>query len=141
MPIKTNVKHNTHKRGVSVTPFTEFESFSHIQSTHKKYRLDARLVWEIGAKGSGWKLIVRAGTIFDISVPRLLEWALSPHDRRVLLAAAVHDELLVRGHDAAFASAEFRRAAIARGCSVWRAWVLFFSTLAWTAFKPKCTAP
>jgi hypothetical protein len=117
--------------------FTRFEAFSFIPFSYKSYRLDAPLVWDIGAKGSGWALTVPEGTVFDISVPRALEWALNPHDRRVLPAAAVHDELLVRGHDAAFASSEFRRAAIARGCSVWWAWVLFFSTLAWTAFKPK----
>lgn len=115
--------------------FTKFEAFSHVEGTSKTYCLAAPLLWEVGAKGSGWRLTVAAGTLFDISVPKVLEWALSPHDRRVLLAAAVHDELLVLGHDPAFASAEFRRAAIARGVPKLRAWMLFFATLAWTAFK------
>ena len=113
--------------------FTRFEAFQRVPGTHKKYRLDAPLVWEIGNKGTGWSLEIAAGTVFDISVPQLLEWALSPHDRRVLLAAAIHDELLNRGLDAAFASSEFRRAAIARGCSRPWAWTLFITTLIWTA--------
>ena len=115
--------------------FSKFEAFNRVPGTRKKYRLNKTLAWDIGAKQSGWVLTVPNGTEFDISVPRILEWALSPHDRRVLLAAAIHDELLVRGHDAAFASSEFRRAAIARGCTRPWAWTLFFTTLVWTAFK------
>jgi hypothetical protein len=41
-------------------PFTQFESFVHISGTHKKYRLDAPLVWEIGNKGTGWPLEIAA---------------------------------------------------------------------------------
>lgn len=78
---------------------------------------------------------IEKGTRFDISVPRSLEWLLDPHNRDILLAALVHDELLKRGHDVAFASSEFRRAAIARGASKTFAWTLFTTTLVWTAWK------
>lgn len=115
--------------------FTRFEAFGHVLGTRKTYALNEPMQWDIGAKGSGWVLTIPAGTTFDISVPRWLEWIQSPHDRRVLPAATIHDELLRRGHDAAFASAEFRRASIARGISSWWAWVLFLTTLIWTAFK------
>ena len=115
--------------------FSDFEAFEPVVGTRKTYALGYPLQWEIGTKGSSWWLTVPTGTRFDISVPRLLEWLLSPHDRRVLLAAAIHDRLLERGHDAAFASAEFRRAAIARGVPKASAWGVFFATLIWTAFK------
>lgn len=117
--------------------FSAFDAYSLVVGTEKMYRLDVDLVWEIGAKGSGWVLNVPKGTEFDISVPHWLEWAQGPHDRRVLLAAAIHDELLRLGHDVAFASAEFRRAAIALGCSSRRGWSLFFATLGYTAFTHK----
>lgn len=105
------------------------------------YRLTAPLLWDIGCKGSGWVLAISEGTTFDISVPSWLTWALSPHDRRVLPAAAIHDALLEAGHDAAFASAEFRRACIARGVSRPFAWLLFTAVFVWTvAISPQAEA-
>lgn len=118
-----------------VISFTRFEDFKRVSGQRKLYKTSAPLVWEIGAKGSAWHLNIKPGTTFDISVPLWMEWALDPHDRRILLAALVHDELLRQGHDVAFASSEFRRAAIARGASKWMAWTLFTTTLVWTAFK------
>ena len=60
---------------------------------------------------------------------------LSPHNRAVLMAARVHDELLEEGFDPAFASSEFRRALRARGLTSQYAWLLFFATLSVTAPK------
>ncbi len=114
--------------------FTKFKSFSKVPGTYKTYQLDDKLSWNIGSKSSSWLLDIPTGRTFDISVPKWLEWVQSPHDRSVLLAAAIHDELLNLGHDQAFASAEFRRAAIAGGTAKLKAWVLFFATLIWTAF-------
>lgn len=125
------------KNKMHVISFTRFEDFKRVPGQRKLYETGAPLVWEIGAKGSAWHLNIKPGTTFDISVPRWMEWALSPHDRRILLAALVHDELLRQGHDVAFASSEFRRAAIARGASKWLAWTLFITTLVWTALKSK----
>ncbi|MEW7008657.1 MULTISPECIES: DUF1353 domain-containing protein [unclassified Lentilitoribacter] len=115
--------------------FTYFEDFDLVEDSHKLYRLNAPICWEVGAINSGWELTIPEGTVFDISVPWYLEWLQSPHDRAVLLAAAVHDELLKHGHDVAFASSEFRRAAISRGTSTWWAWILFWVTLWWTAVR------
>lgn len=112
--------------------FTTFTSFSRLDGT-AKYHLDAPLLWRIGAKHSEWELVIPAGTIFDITIPCYARLFLSPHDPKILPAAAVHDELLKRGFDPAFAAAEFRRAARARGCSPFWGWVLFLSTLLWTA--------
>lgn len=118
-----------------IISFSRFSDFKRVPGERKLYKTTAPLVWEIGAKGSAWHLDIKTGTTFDISVPRWLEWLLSPHDRRILLAALVHDELLNLGHDVAFASSEFRRAAIARGAGKFFAWNLFFTTLVWTAVK------
>ena len=117
-----------------MSAFTHFSAFSRIGRT-EKYRLDAPLLWRVGSKQSAWVLEVAPGTIFDITVPWYARPFLSPHDRQVLPAAAVHDELLRRQHDPAFASAEFRRAAKARGCSTLWSWTLFLSTLIWTASR------
>ena len=121
--------------GKPMIQFSTFDAFKRVSGTEKTYQLEAPLNWDIGKKGSGWSLLITPGTTFDISVPRLFEWALSPHNRRVLPAAAIHDELLRRGHDSAFASSEFRRALIARGYLHWRAWGLFLATLIWMTFK------
>jgi len=114
-----------------MSEFTKFEAFSLVDKA--LYRLDADMIWAIGKKGSHWELVVKEGTEFDISVPAAFRWFVSPHNRTVLPAAAIHDELLRRGFDSAFASAEFRRATRARGYPSWRAWLLFSSTLLWTA--------
>ncbi len=114
--------------------FSTFNAFTRAIETRTDYMLGEKLVWDIGAKGSGWPLIITTGFRFNISVPRLLEWLLSPHNRRILPAAAIHDVLLNRGHDKAFASSEFRRACIARGVHPAFAWVLFFATLIKTQF-------
>jgi len=111
------------------------EGFFLVEGTRTTYELECNLIWEIGSVGSGWILEVPKGTRFDISVPRLLEWVQSPHDRRVLLGAAVHDELLLREQHVIFASAEFYRAIRARKTPLARAYTLFVLTLLWTSIR------
>ena len=110
----------------------KFTDFSRVSAHGTDYVMDEDFCWEIGKVGSGWWLIISAGTVFQISVPGWMRWALSPHDKRVLLAAAIHDELLKQDMDVAFASSEFRRAAKALGADGCFAWALFFSTFIWT---------
>ena len=113
--------------------FTEFFEYERVSETYKLYALTRDLHWDIGAENSGWVLTVPIGTKFDISVPGWLEWLQSPHDRCVLLAACVHDEILNRGHDVGFAAAEFRRGLRALDVGRFRAWILFLAVLVWTA--------
>lgn len=120
-----------------MSAFTAFTAYERVIGTRKRHVLLDDLLWEIGARGSGWVLTVPTGYTFDISVPRWLEWVLSPVDRRVLLAAAIHDRLLELGHDVAFASSEFRRAVRALGVNPIFAMALFTSTLIWTAIGRK----
>lgn len=114
-----------------MSAFSEFDGFVPFE-VGTTYVLTSHLGWDIGRKGSPWFLIIVSGNVFDLTVPRGLRWLQSPHDRQLLPAAAVHDELLKRGHDRPFAAAEFRRAARARGVGPWKAWALFLAVLAWT---------
>ena len=115
--------------------FSQFDDFTPVAPGSRTYVQRSPTSWDVGRKNSGYVLELKAGRPFDISTPRLLRWVQSPHDRRVLMAARVHDELLEEGFDQAFAASEFRRALKARGISTQYAWVLFFVTLLATAFK------
>ncbi len=111
-------------------PFSKFEDFKVLENY--KYIATSSTKWDIGKKGSDWSLFLEEGETFDISVPKGLGFIQSRHDRRVLMGAWVHDRLLERGFDKAFASSEFRRACIARGVSRTRSWVLFYTTFYYT---------
>ena len=115
--------------------FTRFKAFARVAVGGTTYRLWAPLQWDIGKKGSGWRLTVPEDRLFDLSVPRGLHWLLSPHNRAWLPAAAVHDELLRLGFDRAFAAAEFRRAVAARAPNDWRGWPAFVAVLNWTMLR------
>ena len=118
----------------SVSTFTGLER---VEGSRKRYGYRDPFFWDVGRKGSGMTLRVppRTEFDFDVSVPRWLEWAQSPHETPVVIASGVHDWLLEDGHDAAFASSEFRRVLRAFGVSAQRAWRLYFATLFFTAFR------
>ena len=78
------------------------------------------LSWEVGAQGSGLIVTVPAGTVFDVSIPRGLRWLFDPHDPRYLKAAALHDEMLLRGWARTTAGAEFHEALKADKVAMWR---------------------
>lgn len=109
-----------------MSDFTEFDSFERIGrwewwlGRQPKYELTKDLHWELHFKDSGKWLHIDAGTQFDISVPWYFWWFLSPNNRRYLLAAVVHDEILIRGFDPAFAAFEFMKAMRARAHNDWR---------------------
>lgn len=115
-----------------MSDISTFTGYRRISKESIDYEITEILPWEIGKTGSGWWLIIEEGTIFQISVPQIFRGILNPHDERVLLAAAIHDELLNLKFDVAFASSEFRRAAKDLGAAGVFAWALFFSTFIWT---------
>ena len=119
------------------TRFVDFNHFEKIAETRRDYLTGSDLSWDIGRKGSNWKLIIKKGFKVNVSAPRFLEWAIDVHDKDLLAAAAIHDWLLEQGFDKAFASSEFRRALRARGVSHIKAWGLFFATLVWTIAAEK----
>ena len=117
--------------------FNSYHHVSRVPGERKLYVMEVPIPWELGRKGSGHVETIPMGFKADVSVPRLLEWAVDPHDIDILVPAALHDHLLVDGYDDAFASSEFRRALIARGMGKPKAWLLFLTTLVWTAATRK----
>jgi hypothetical protein len=121
-----------------------------------KYISTSPLVWELGYKGSGYRLIVPEGTVFDVSIPqsqprpwqpwRLPYWALrevvvkkinrlfNPHDPHFLKAAALHDTMLLEGFARTTAGAEFHEALKADQVVRWKRLVMW---LAVSLFKYK----
>lgn len=116
-----------------MSKFTKFEDFHLLEGS--KYIAKSDTVWYVGKKDSNWPLELKAGETFDISVPKGLGVFQNRHDKDVLMGAWVHDRLLERGYDEAFASSEFRRACIARGVSKTRSWILFYSTFYYTLLR------
>lgn len=90
------------------------------------------LVWEIGAKGSGRWLTVGVGFPFQASVPAALRWLVSPHDCRILCAAALHDWCLhVEGWDRVTSAAAFHEGLRAGGVGRWKRLALTVAVLGW----------
>lgn len=115
-----------------MSAFTEFTSYERVVGTRKLYQLTDVLPWWGGKENGLGPVQIPEGTTFDISVPRVLECVLSPHDPEVLTASAIHDYFLNNGYDAPFAAGEFRRACRALGSSRFKAWALFYAVLIWT---------
>lgn len=88
---------------------TQYDDYIHVYKN--KYKLGSNLVWEIGLLGSGWELTVPKDFEFDISVPKWLQWLISPHHRAWFLGSAIHDYLLKNGFDRGFAAGEWYRGA------------------------------
>ncbi len=59
-----------------------------------RYRTTRELCWEVGCKDSGLWVRVPTDYAFDVSIPKLLRWALDPHNPKYLKAGALHDFLL-----------------------------------------------
>lgn len=74
------------------------------------YLTDAALGWDLGKQGSGLTYVVRADFQFDVSVPRFMQWAFNPNDRRFLKAAALHDHMLLDGWSRVESAAVFHEA-------------------------------
>jgi hypothetical protein len=114
----------------SYTSFTDY-----VRLRNDSYRLIKPLVWELGRKGSGLVWTVPAGFIFDVSIPKIFHWIVSPHDRRFLLAAAIHDHMLVDGWSGNRAAIEFYHGLRATGCGKFLSVVMSAAVLGWSAFS------
>jgi len=85
------------------------------------------LSWEVGVKGSGLVINVPEGALFDVSIPVGLRWLFDPHNPAYLKAAALHDEMLLRGWARTTAGAEFHEALRADKVSAWRRLVMWLA--------------
>jgi len=95
------------------------------------YLTDADLRWDLGKEGSGLTYTVPAGFRFDVSVPRILQWAFNPNDRRFLKAAALHDHMLESGWSRIESAAVFHEALKADGVQRWRRLAMFLAVALW----------
>ena len=59
-----------------------------------QYCTTAEVDWGLGTPLSKTRLILPAGRVFDVSVPRGLRWLFDPHDPRYRVAGLIHDHLL-----------------------------------------------
>ena len=119
--------------GRDMSAATDFSAWA--KTSENKYTMFEPLEWEIGLKGSGWLLIIPEGFLFDSSVPKWLRWLVSPDHQPWLLAAAIHDYLLVQGHDKAFAAGEWYRAARAMAKTDTKRWLVlpaYYGVVLWT---------
>lgn len=103
------------------------DSFGVIHLDGVRYLLTAKLHWDIGAKGSGLTYRIGSGFVFDVSIPRILQWLFSPHDRRFLKAAALHDHMLEAGWSRAESAAVFHEALKADGVPRWKRMAMFLA--------------
>ena len=101
------------------------------QISKYKYITTQELSWEIGTLGSGLLLIVPKNFQFDISVPKYLQWALSPNNPKVLKAAALHDYALDLGWDRVSAAAVFHGGLTSQKINKWYRLLLTISVLVW----------
>jgi hypothetical protein len=92
-----------------------------------RYALTNELIWDVGMKGSGLTYSISAGYEFDVSIPKILQRVFSPHDRRFLKAAALHDHMLEAGWSRAESAAVFHEALKADGVPRWRRMVMFLA--------------
>jgi hypothetical protein len=95
------------------------------------YLTDADLRWDLGKEGSGLTYTVPAGFRFDVSVPRILQWAFSPKDRRFLKAAALHDHMLENGWSRIESAAVFHEALKADKVSRLKRLAMFLAVALW----------
>jgi len=80
-----------------MTTGPEFERVGHWRwwrGIPPDFRNVSDIAWDVGRKGSGDRVVIPAGTVFNSSVPWALWWVQSPAHPRFLLAALVHDVIL-----------------------------------------------
>lgn len=102
-----------------------------------KYALRDHLRWEIGRQGSGIWLVVPKGYIFDVSVPWWLRWLINPHQRELLLPAALHDFVSIDGWEWQTCAGFWHHALRAMGMHPAKSFLYFLAVSFFTFFRKK----
>lgn len=100
----------------------------------RRYRLIDELTWAVGHRDSGLLVSIPEGFLFDVSVPRPLQWIVSPSDIRHLKASALHDWMLSEGWPRMTATAEMYSALAADGVPRWRRVLMWIGVTGWDAW-------
>ena len=115
-----------------MSKFTELKNWCEELPQGAIYRTTEEVCWEIGAKGSGLNFDVPKGYIFDVSIPLLLRWILSPRDEKFLKAGCLHDYALhEKGWDRVSAGALFASALKAEGVNKYKRLAMVISVIVW----------
>ena len=64
-----------------MSAFTRLDGWAFWLGDGIDYVARAALPWDVGAKGSGLRLVVPVGFVFNTSIPNLLRWIFNPHDK------------------------------------------------------------
>lgn len=101
------------------------------------YRTTRDLVYDIGVKGSGLRVVVPAGFETDLAtVPRLLWPICAPHDPRYAGAAVLHDYLYDwDGFTRVVADGIFYEAMRALGTPRWKAVMMYVGVRLWNRWR------
>lgn len=91
--------------------------FRKLPATNSVYETIEEIHWTVGKKGSGAKVTVPIGFVFDVSIPTLLTPFFSKDDKRFLKAAAIHDYMLEHGWNRIVAAEPFSAFLKAHGVS------------------------
>ena len=105
--------------------------FPVIELGNNDFITDMPIIWELGKKGSGLRYIVPSGFRFDVSVPRAMQWAFNPNDRRFLKASALHDHMLNNEWSRIESAAVFHEALKADGVERAKRFIMFLAVVIW----------
>ena len=101
------------------------------EASRTDYVTTAEAAWTVAAPhGVPWVITVPAGFVFQISVPRWLEWAFDPHDPRFLAAAAYHDWSLHLDTSRGLSALIFYQVLVSQGVGRWKAGAMAAATIA-----------
>jgi len=95
------------------------------------YLTDMPIIWHIGKKNSGLRYVIQAGFRFDVTVPKYLQWAFDPNNKKFLKAAALHDHMLENDWSRVESAAVFHEALKADGVSKLKRLVMFIAVALW----------
>lgn len=90
------------------------------------YQATKELTFDVGRKGSGWRVTVPVGFYFQVSVPWYLRWLVNPHNEAYHKAAALHDVMLEEGNDRKTSGAVFYDVLRFDGAGYYEAHILWF---------------
>lgn len=96
-----------------------------------RYRTTRSLLWEVGKRGSGARIIVPPEFPFDVTIFWWLRWAFDPHRPEYLKASAIHDWLLEDGWDRVTAGAVFHEVLRTQDVSLLRRLAMWLGTSLW----------
>lgn len=96
-----------------------------------KYKVEKPLAWEVGAPNTlGCIVRVPAGFRFEVSIPWMFRWLMSPHDPRYLRAACFHDFLLSVGWSRPTAGGVFEEVLEEDGVGKWERRIMWRAVVA-----------